>query len=777
MGVVQAALVMCCVAGCAMTPVPLTTEERELIGKDARQRLFADQEKPADKLTLSDATARAIKYYADYRLRNLEEVLNAAQLDVARFDLLPRITASAGYTTRNNDSFGFGFSPNGSVATNPSASSERTRDTLNLGLSWSVLDLGVGYFRAKQQADQTLIARERRHKAVQLVVQDVRRAWYRAEAAQRLLPDVDKLLSDLENALERTRLIESRKLLPPAQVVSLRRSMLELEQQISFRRQELTQANLELAALLNIAPGTPISLSSVPMESRKVLDITAEFDKLDAAALARRPELAEEGYKARISDAEAKKGLLAVVPNLSFDLGLSYDSNRFLVNNTWSTAGLNVVMNLVKVFSIPALNRSAEAQRQVDDARRLAMAMAILTQTRIAAVRYSLVAHEYGVWVEAAQDDAEMVKLMSASALSGIDSEIELIRARSRSIISTINRDLSYANLQATIGQLFQSLGYDVVNDPAEEKLALAALSGTVDARLNEFYKEVFSERNEEAQTFLALPPVAGVDASQAALIREGMDRVFATSHVKVQDSPDAAYRAELSAVLQPPRSGNQAALMSIRMRTPDGEERPSTEFKTTLSPPVDDEQLRVLGEGAAYRILLALPPARLARLGSPRLKPTLDLQLGPSGRPPQAAEVPARAAAPAAEVPAMATATPAAESLAQARSEAPAAPASRPDPVVLAAAAPARPPIDAAQAQDLVMQMTATGMPGAATMPPNGASAARIALNLDGDPMDLNIERELASLQRLTASGAWLPDATALINNQILSVEAGRQK
>ena len=37
-------------------------------------------------------------------------------------------------------------------------------------------------------------------------------------------------------------------------------------------------------------------------------------------------------------------------------------------------------------------------------------------------------------------------------------------------------------------------------------------------------------------------------------------------------------------------------------------------EFKTTLSEPVDDEQWRVLGEGAAYRIIGDIAPARITR-------------------------------------------------------------------------------------------------------------------------------------------------------------------
>lgn len=799
-------------AGCTVTPVPLTDAERDLIGKEARQRLFAGQAPAGPTLGLTEATARAIKYYADYRLRNLEEVLNSTQLDLARFDLLPRITATAGYSTRNNDSFGFGFSPNGTVATNPSASSERSHETFNLGLAWSVLDFGVSYFKAKQQADQVLIARERRHKAVQILVQDVRRAWFRAEAAQRLLPNIDKLLADVEAALERMRLIESRKLLPPTQVVSLRRSMLELEQQISVRRQELAQTMVELAALINLPPGSPINLAGVPEESRKVLDLTADFELLDATALSRRPELAEEGYKARISEAEAKKGLLAVLPNPSVDLGFNYDSNRFILNNTWITAGFNIALNLVKVFSIPALNRTAEAQRQVDEARRLAMAMAILTQTRVAAVRYSLVAHEYGIWVEAADDDDQMVKLLVAGATVGVDSELELLRARARATISSINRDLSFANLQASVGQLYQSLGYDVVRNPDEEKLGVEPLSSTVQARLDEFSKALFAERKDDLGVKLALAPLGGLNAQQAALIREGMNRVFESSHVAITDGAEPAFRVEMATTLQPPRSGNQPALVTIRLREPAGAERPSTEFKTTLSTPVDDEQLRVLGEGAAYRILLALPPGRVARSGSPRLKPTLQLSQGPGRErpapPPGEAPVPApgqphtsplSSPAPAIGSPLPAQAPPPAKpgprsdtplpsgatvtTATAATAPAPAAvPAERSAAVQPAAARAEAFRPDAARAQDLLMQLAATAVPGPATMPartatgaiPTGPGQGLLPPTvLDGEPMDLSIDRELSSTQRLTRSGGWLPDATALITNQIQGDEA----
>ena len=141
--------------------------------------------------------------------------------------------------------------------------------------------------------------------------------------------------------------------------------------------------------------------------------------------------MAEEGYRARISADEARKAMVGILPNVSLSVMGNYDSNRFLVNNNWYSLGLNVALNLTKVFSIPAMNRSEEAQNRADDARRQAMAMAVLAQTRIAAVRYTLVADEFMVWDEAARD-RRPDRAYPSSEAAGIDNELEVVRGRVR---------------------------------------------------------------------------------------------------------------------------------------------------------------------------------------------------------------------------------------------------------------------------------------------------------------------------------------------------------
>src|SRR2546425_2450686 len=363
-GVTVAALLVVFLDGCAVVTRPFDAAQRERLAAEAQRQMFEGQEPIERPLSLAEATARAVKYQAEHRQRRMEEAAAAAQLDVAQFDLLPKLTANAGYSTRSNDAFGFGFTPDGTIATTPTASVERTRTTASVGFAWNVLDFGVSYYRARQLSDQKLIAAERRRKAVQMLLHDVRVAWWRAEAAERLLPAADRLLAEVDQAIDKTRFIEARKLLPPVQTATLRRALLDLSQQIAFRRQDLAQSRIELAGLINSPPGEEFHVAAPQSGAREVLDLTADLDKLEVLALQSRPELAEEGYRTRISADEARKALIGLLPGINLETGLNYDSNRFLLHNTWASAGVNVAFNLVKAFSLPALNRSEEAQRR-----------------------------------------------------------------------------------------------------------------------------------------------------------------------------------------------------------------------------------------------------------------------------------------------------------------------------------------------------------------------------------------------------------------------------
>ena len=349
------------------------------------------------------------------------------------------------------------------------------------------------------------------------------------------------------------------------------------------------------------------------------------MEKLEALALSQRPEMAEEGYRARISADEARKAMVGILPNVSLNVMSNYDSNRFLVNNNWYSVGLNVALNLTKVFSIPAMNRSEEAQKRADDARRQAMAMAVLAQTRIAAVRYTLVADEFLVWDEAARDDDLIVQHLASSESAGIDNELEVVRARARAMASHINRDLAYANVQAVIARLYNSVGYDAVPREDEER-PLAELSNAVQVRYAE----------------LSAPASRRAWSSRSRWSRSGRFRACGRAsprwwaRVRTACSPTDARNRPATAPtccwicacrwIAYRKAGAPCASLVGARRTGALVAPALREFRTTLSEPVDDEQWRTLGEGAAYRVTADLANTRITRPAL-RIEPELGMQ------------------------------------------------------------------------------------------------------------------------------------------------------
>ena len=103
------------VTGCAVTSQPIDRSVSEQRAQRDLATMFKDQEPLSGPLTLHDAMARAVKYNLEARLKVMEEALAKRQVDLASFDMLPRIAMEAGYAGRSN------VSASSSTATGPPA--------------------------------------------------------------------------------------------------------------------------------------------------------------------------------------------------------------------------------------------------------------------------------------------------------------------------------------------------------------------------------------------------------------------------------------------------------------------------------------------------------------------------------------------------------------------------------------------------------------------------------------------------------------------------------
>ncbi len=511
-------------AGCgSLAPVAFTQDEiKERVAQD-RLQMYADQEPITGPIDFHEAAARALKYNLDYKLKLMETALSKSLHDVSTYEMLPRLVAGAGYVNRNNDSGGRSIGIEDRIETlRPSTSQERERHLANLTFSWNLLDFGVSYYRARQKADQVLMAEERRRKVVQNVMQDVRNSYWRALGAQKLIGRVDDLLLRVNKALDNAKQIEREGLMPRQEVLAYQRALLDAVNLLTLRRQDLELARAELNALMSVAPGTQYTLAQ---EAELTLPPPpADIEKLEMLALEKRPEIMEEWYRKRVTENDIKAAKASLWPNLSLDVGPQYDSNKYAYNSTWIDTGVRLSWNILKLTQLPSLERAHEFQNKTDDMRRMALSMAVLTQVRVGIQRYGLALAELDFAEESLRVDQQLLNFARAAAKTRFDSELELIRAEARALLAEYQRYASYSNAQAAWGRVYNSVGLDVLPD-AIDSHDVKALAQAIKATMGQWQSDVFSV----ARTQAAAQPVQSVGAAASASAVKTATHILAT--------------------------------------------------------------------------------------------------------------------------------------------------------------------------------------------------------------------------------------------------------
>ena len=267
-------------------------------------------------LTLDEALARALKYNLDRRARMMEEALAMGQLDVSKFDMLPKVMAQAGYSRRSEPRFTFSSkypseTPSSTDPLDSSTTAERTHSTADLGLTWGLLDVGLGYYGARQQADRFLIAGEKRRKAMHLLMQDVRTAYWRAASAQLLKADVQRIIATAEEALADSRKASSERVRNPLEPLRYQRQLLENLRLLENIDQELSSAQVDLAALINAPMNQPIPIASNALQNAADQISRVPVERLEEVALENNPDLREQHYNARIAREETRRTMRA----------------------------------------------------------------------------------------------------------------------------------------------------------------------------------------------------------------------------------------------------------------------------------------------------------------------------------------------------------------------------------------------------------------------------------------------------------------------------------
>jgi outer membrane protein TolC len=507
-----AALVL---AGCAVQTEPLGTADDAARVRHDLASIFADQEPITAPITLTEAVARALKYNLDHRLKVMEKAVALRQNDVAEMSLLPQVVASAGYTGRSN--YDASVSKNlttGATGIEPTTSDDKGINSADLTMTWNILDFGISYIRARQQQDYARIVEERRRQVVHTIAQEVRSAYWRAAAAERILDRLGPLLTEVRGALGDAERLERERLGEPTAALEYQKSLLESLRQLEDIKRRMIQARTELAVLMNLHPGQRFTLAAAHAETpAEPLALPATPQDLERAALLNRAELRSQSYQLRIDHEEARVAILRMLPGISLSTGYNYSDNAFLENQAWATGGVQLTWNLMNLLSGPTGIRLAETQEDLSLVRRLALSMAVISQTHVARANFESAAHDFSLANQLAEVEGRIQGQRAAEQAASRGSALTSVQAHINALVADLRRDLSYADMQAAYGRVFATIG----SDPLPTTLADNSLDAVAEAVARQFADWQRGQvLTPEQKDLLGADPLAGGEEDPA---------------------------------------------------------------------------------------------------------------------------------------------------------------------------------------------------------------------------------------------------------------------
>ena len=452
------------------SPEPLAIDTLEISSKEDIKKISEIREqneilKNNLDIDLYKAIALAIENNKDIKIKLFETALANQQLEDIKFDMLPSMSADAGYTGSEK----YQSSTSATVGSNDTAGSKgssfstsRTKDVFeqNVGFAWNALDFGLSYIRAGQSADRYLIAKEIEKKSTNNIAKEVIQAYWNALSAQKLIKKYDPLIKKVNQALSDSRKIEEMLLQKPMDALLYQKELLDIKRALISQRQTLINAKITLGGLMGLLPNQEYNLVKT---SKPINILDMKLKNMERHALINRTELLENRYQERISLAETKAGIRSMLPSFNLNASYTSSSNNYLQNKQNFEYGSSIGANLLNVFRAPSIKKVNEANTAIIREQRLALSMVVLSQVHLANIDFQMSMEEYETadrYYSVSKKIANQVRNAQKIARFG---DLEIIREDASSLVAELRKDIAFAKMQYSVAQVYTSVGVDVV--------------------------------------------------------------------------------------------------------------------------------------------------------------------------------------------------------------------------------------------------------------------------------------------------------------------------
>lgn len=413
-------------------------------------------------LTLEDALALASHYNIEAWIAAQESEFQQELATQSTLKMLPSLMAGAGSQERSHfDASSSQSLENRQESLEPSFSSEKRGGTFDISLTWNLLDFGISFLRARQQGDRISIAFQRERRVRQNLALQVTSTFWRAVAARESAEKAEQIREEIATMLANIRKEIEDKAISEIEGLKQETSLLERQDELRRFKQDYLRAKTELAKLIGLAPGTQFPLAEVDFDN-PIEPLGHDIEELEWEALRNRPELFEKDLQQAISRDEARIAVAQMFPSPAMFLQFNYDSNRFLVHENWKTVGIRASWDLLTIPQQMKQRDAVKLQTELIAKRRMAIAVAILTQLHLSLIDYEEGLEQFEFSRTISQKHGALLEAVTSQAAEGKSHGGECIEQKMKYLKTRAKYLSTYANVMTASARLLNTVGRSV---------------------------------------------------------------------------------------------------------------------------------------------------------------------------------------------------------------------------------------------------------------------------------------------------------------------------
>lgn len=466
--------------GCATTAVQYNADNVSSV-TDNTLRPQAAALAVTGPLNIDQVRIRTLTHNSEYSRAQTQLMETVREAGQRGKDLLPQVYASSYGTWRNNASASVGMKVNDASGSMPEdfyTAQDQAIAISNFTTSWDLLEIGLSGFKTNRRAINAYTQGEQNQYLCNKLMVDVENAYWRAVAFEQAEKKANWLKGRVVYALT---LSEQRATKNPdskLQELMFQRELIDINRWYQSLFRSLVSAKPELARLMNLPAGTQFDLQSTRLPS----DL-GELGKQDTlslitAAYKNRPEIRQSLYKSDLTELKNEEDLWRHLPAMRFFIGGNSNTNSFVLNSNFVSAGASLSWDLLRLGQIGETKRNGKIALAEDNHQTEILASAIMAQVMIAREQMHKLDYDLTLAWKALSVQGEITDDLNADVKSGKKPETYLVKEELMRELSFIREQMARAELHTAKARLQQSVGIVPTCQSPEQPLT-ASVSST----------------------------------------------------------------------------------------------------------------------------------------------------------------------------------------------------------------------------------------------------------------------------------------------------------